>query len=260
MEAERLIVEKKLKNIKLSLEEGLEEQITLAEREIQNLQRRNSIFQKRMGEHLKAKLHYNYNGKIPKETFDKSGIFNMNTSLYEGEDYISGYIGTATFEMSELNVMRLSPVRALLENIFRGVFFKVNFYYNIGGLVVFIPKEDRQELSETIRGITSKGGRRIHIPSPEFDELFVAYASADVDVSSLLSQDAFKAIMDYKKRSNKKIYISFANSHTYIAITETKDLLEPKILKSNASYKLIREFFEDILLIISVVEDFDLNH
>jgi hypothetical protein len=260
MEEEHLIIEKKLRIIKLSLEDGLEEQILAAEREIRNLKGRNSVFKKRMGEHLKAKLHYKFDRKIPQETFQESSIFNINPSLYEGEDYISGYIGTANFEMSELNVMRLSPVRALLETVFRGIFFKANFYYDTGGLVVFIPKEERQELSETIRGITSKGGKRIHAPSPEFDELFVAYASADVDINSLLSQEAFKAIMDYKKRLNKKIYVAFNNGYVYIAVTETKDILEPKILKSNANYKLVREFFEDILLIISIVEDFDLNH
>ena len=260
MEDERLIVEKKLRNIKSSLEDGLEEQIMVAEREIRNLKRRSSLFTKRMGEHLKAKLHYKFNSKIPKETFEESGIFNVEPSLYEGEDYISGYIGTANFEMSELNVMRLSPVRAMLENVFRGIFFKANFYYDTGGLVVFIPQEQRQELSETIRGITSKGGQRIHVNSPGFDELYVAYASADVDINSLLSQEAFKSIMEYKRRLDKQIYVSFANGYVYIAVTETKDILEPKILKSNANYKLIREFFEDILLIISIVEDFDLNH
>jgi hypothetical protein len=260
MEDERLIIERKLRNIKLSLEDGLEEQISAAEREIRNLKSRNSLFKKRMGEHLKAKLNYRFDSKIPKETFEESGIFNIEPALYEGEDYISGYIGTATFEMSELNVMRLSPVRALFENVFRGIFFKANFYYDTPGLVVFIPKEERQELSETIRGITSKGGKKIHAPSPEFDDLFVAYASEDVNIDSLLSQEAFKAIMDYKKKQDKKVYVSFANGYVYIAVTETKDILEPKILKSNANYKFIREFFEDILLIIAIVEDFDLNH
>jgi hypothetical protein len=66
--------------------------------------------------------------------------------------------------------------------------------------------------------------------------------------------------MDYKKKQDKKVYVSFANGYVYIAVTETKDILEPKILKSNANYKFIREFFEDILLIIAIVEDFDLNH
>jgi hypothetical protein len=261
MEAEHLIVERKLKAIKLSLEEGLEEQIEQAEFEIGQLKRRNKIFRKRMGERLKASLQYNFNQKISKSTFMESGIFNINPDVYKGEDYIKGYIGTATFEMSELHVQRFSPVRSILENIFQGIFFKANFYYDAsGGLVVFIPKEERQELSETIRGITSQGGSQISVDSPEFDELFVAYASADVDADSLLSKEALASILDYKKRSGKKIYVSFIDGYVYIAITETKDILEPKILKSNADYKLIREFFEDLLLIISIVEDFDLNH
>lgn len=261
MEADRLVIERKLQTIKLTFEEGLEEQINYAEKQIKVLEARNRVLKKRMGEHLKAKLTYKYDQKISKSTFRDSGIFNLSPTIYEGEDYISGYIGTATFEMSELYVARLSPVRAIYETIFRGIFFKANFFYDVGGgLVVFIPQEERQELSETIRGITSRGGQRIHLPTPEFNEAFVAYAESGVDVGSLLSQNAFKTIMDYKKRSGKKIYVSFLNGYVNIAITESKDILEPKILKSNANFKLIREYFEDILLIMSIVEDFDLNH
>jgi len=206
-------------------------------------------------------LVYQYDKMIAQSTFRNSGIFNLTPTIYEGEDYISGFIGTATFEMSELYVARLSPVRAIYETIFRGIFFKANFFYDVGGgLVVFIPQEERQELSETIRGITSRGGQRINLPTKEFNEAFVAYAESSIDVNSLLSQNAFKTIMDYKKRSGKKIYVSFLNGYVHIAITESKDILEPKILKSNASFKLIREYFEDILLIMSIVEDFDLNH
>lgn len=261
MEADRLIIERKIQNIKLTFEEGLEEQIAYAEKQIRVFQSRNKVLKKRMGEQLKAKLIYQYNHKIAQSTFRESGIFNLTPTIYEGEDYISGYIGTATFEMSELNVARLSPVRAIYETIFRGIFFKANFFYDVGGgLIVFIPQEEKQELSETIRGITSRGGQRIHLPTQEFNDAFVAYAESGVDVNSLLSQNAFKTIMDYKKRSGKKIYVSFYNGYVNIAITESKDILEPKILKSNANFKLIREYFEDILLIMSIVEDFDLNH
>lgn len=261
MEADRLIIERKLNNIKLTFEEGLEEQITHAEKQIKVFQARNRVLKKRMGEHLKAKLTYQYDKMISKSTFRDSGIFNLSPTIYEGEDYISGYIGTATFEMSELYVARLSPVRAIYETIFRGIFFKANFFYDVGGgLIVFIPQEERQELSETIRGITSRGGQRINLPTKEFNEAFVAYAESGVDVNTLLSQNAFKTIMDYKKNSGKKIYVSFHKGYVNIAITESKDILEPKILKSNANFKLIREYFEDILLIMSIVEDFDLNH
>ncbi|MFK7947938.1 MAG: DUF3137 domain-containing protein [Saprospiraceae bacterium] len=261
MDADRLVIERKLQTIKLSFEEGLEEQINYAEKQIRILDIRNQVLKKRMGQHLKAKLVYQYNQKISKSTFRDSGIFNLSPTIYEGEDYISGYIGTATFEMSELYVARLSPVRAIYETIFRGIFFKANFFYDVGGgLVVFIPQEERQELSETIRGITSQGGQRINLPTKEFDKAFVVYAEQGVEIDSLLSKNAFKTILDYRKRSGKKIYVSFLNGYVNIAITESKDILEPNIFKSNANFKLIREYFEDILLIMSIVEDFDSNH
>ncbi|MCB0619636.1 MAG: DUF3137 domain-containing protein, partial [Saprospiraceae bacterium] len=50
------------------------------------------------------------------------------------------------------------------------------------------------------------------------------------------------------------------NHQAYIAITEQKDILEPFVFRSNVSFELVREFFEDIQLLMRIVEDIDANN
>ena len=260
MEEQLIKVEKQIKGLNLTLTEGLEAQIIAMDNQINILKKRIKHLHSRMGESLEATLEYSFERKINIETFLASQIFYITPYAYTGEDYIQGVVGSATFEMSELEVLKLSRVRSRYDTIFRGIFFKANFYYDSGELVVFYPKEEKQFLSNTIKHLTSKGYKRISLSIPELDQAFMAYATTNVRIDSLISKGVLKSITDYKKRSGKKIYVSFVDGFMYMAISETKDILEPKILSSNANFKLINEFFEDLLLIISVVEDFDLNH
>jgi hypothetical protein len=56
------------------------------------------------------------------------------------------------------------------------------------------------------------------------------------------------------------MYFSFQGNQIYMAVTEQKDILEPKLFQSNVSFELIREFFEDIHLLLEIVEDFEATH
>ena len=67
------------------------------------------------------------------------------------------------------------------------------------------------------------------------------------------------AIVEYRQRADKEIYISFLDADFYIAITEPRDLLEPSIFSSNVSFELVKVFYEDLQLLFSIVEDFDKN-
>lgn len=260
MEEQLLKVEKQLKALNLTLTEGLETQIVKMENQIQLLEKHTKHLRGRIGESIQAKIEYSFKDKISIKTFLASRIFYVSPYLYTGEDYIRGAVGSAAFEMSELEVLKLSRVRTRYDLIFRGIFFKANFYHEADGLVVFYPREERQFLSNTIKHLTSTGCKKIALPTPELEAAFIAYADSNVSIDSLISREIFQSIMDYKNRSGKKIYVSFVNGYIYIAISETKNILEPQILHSNTNFKLVNEFFEDLLLIISIVEDFDLHH
>ena len=110
-----------------------------------------------------------------------------------------------------------------------------------------------------VQNNNSNNRRRLEeeIADPRFAELFMAYATPDAHPQRILGADMQEAIAQYRDKSEKEIYVSFINKDLYIGVTEPKDILEPYILSSNVSFELVREFFEDIQLLVSIVQDFD---
>lgn len=212
-------------------------------------------------EAARRQLRYDYKRFIPIETFMKSGIFVEPPTYYNGEDYIEGSVGSAKFEMSELDVRKLSYVRPGYDTIFKGIFFYSSFYKIADGAIVILPKDDRQFLMSTIKGITKIGGKQVTITEPAgFMDEFLVYTNADVKVDKLLSPHIFQSILEYKKTTDKDIFVSVVSDDIYIAVSESNDILEPNFFRSNASFELVKEFFEDLMLIIAIIEDFDLHY
>ncbi len=212
-------------------------------------------------EAARRRLRYDYKKYIPLERFQKSGIFVEPPTIYKGEDYIEGSVGSAHFEMCELDVRKLSYVRPGYEPIFRGVFFYSNFHRALSSSVVILPKGDRQFLMSTIKGITKKGGRQVMISDPiEFNDIFLVYTNSNAPIEKMLTKQTFDAILNYQKTTDKEIYVSIVQSDIYLAVSNSKDILEPRFLSSNVRFELVKEFFEDLMLIISIIEDFDLHY
>ncbi|MEM6967309.1 MAG: DUF3137 domain-containing protein [Bacteroidota bacterium] len=207
-------------------------------------------------------LKYDGKRKIEQRRFHASQIFKTPAHQYKGEDYISGKIGELDFELSELNVREYSKVRSRLNYVFRGIFLYANLNREMEGEILILPKEFKQYLSKTIRSFNLKGGQKLEEEtlSPEFEHHFLAYATADADTNNILSSDMQHTIAEFRSEKEKEIYVSFIKNEIYIAITEPKDILEPYIFRSNVSFELISEFFEEINLLLSIVDDFDKSH
>jgi hypothetical protein len=66
-------------------------------------------------------------------------------------------------------------------------------------------------------------------------------------------------ILEYKRKWNTKVYLSFLESKVYIAIEQKKNLFETRLFKSIADYKFIEENVRFLILMAGVVEDLNLN-
>jgi hypothetical protein len=208
-------------------------------------------------------LKYVESGSIPRETFTASRLFNTAAPDYMGEDYITGEMGELEFEMSELSVKEFSPVRNRLDDVFRGVFLHARFHRDVQspeGEILVMPRHRRPFLSKSIKAFTVKGGRQFDAKSPRFAEEFVAYATPDANVRGFLSEEMQTAIFDYKQREGKEIYMSFIGNDIYIAVTQEKDLLEPALWQSNVSFELIKEYYDDLTLLLSIIIHIDANN
>ena len=91
----------------------------------------------------------------------------------------------------------------------------------------------------------------------DFDQHFLAYATHDAQPRFVLDKDIQQKIARYRTTIGKEIYISFVNSDLFVAVTEPKDILEPSIYTSNISFELVHDFFNDIQLLLGIIQDFD---
>ena len=91
----------------------------------------------------------------------------------------------------------------------------------------------------------------------EFDEYFIVYGTPDADFRKRLSTIMQYVVLDFRLKTGKGVYISFIRNEIYIAITEPKNILEPYIFRSNVDFELIREFYEEIEILMNILESFD---
>jgi Protein of unknown function (DUF3137) len=195
---------------------------------------------------------------IPKSTVLNSHIF-LKVDDYTGEDYISGQIREMPFEMSELTIHEFSPVRNRLNYVFKGVFFVGDFQRpKMTGKILLLPDAYRKYLSRSERAFNLLGGKRVQKNLlPEFEAIFDTYATPDARIKTVLSVDMQRALLAYKERTKKEIYVSIIEDKIYLAVSQEKDLMEPNLFYSNVSFEVIREFYEDIQLLLSIVKDID---
>lgn len=208
------------------------------------------------------RMSYDPNKFIPKQMFMDSRIFGVNPAVYEGEDYIEGRVDEVEFQLSELDVKEFSRVRNRLNYVFRGVFLHAELKTPLKGTVILLPRKYRQYLIRTIKYINLSKAEDMDgfIKSNDFRETFLTYATENVKIGEVLPDYMQDVFTNYVKRTGKEIYLSFTGKNLYIAITNPKDILEPHLFQSNVSFDLIREFFEDIQMVVNLVEEFDNHH
>ena len=207
-------------------------------------------------------LQYDAKGSIDKQRFLASQIFKTQPAVYEGEDLIWGKVREMQFEMCELVVEEISPVGAGLDTVFNGVFLHATFPEKAIGRMIIWPRRYRTRLFRAIKEFDWQDGENVddEVMNDAFREAFMTYATKSTHVIGLLSPSMQNALVAYRQQSGKEIFISFINREIYAAVTEEKDLLEPHIFRSNLSFELVKEFFEDINLLLQIAEDFDKTH
>lgn len=209
-----------------------------------------------------GKLSYDAKKSLSKKDFFKSELFATDAPYYIGEDYIKGSYREMTFELCELDVKEYSKVRNRLNYIFKGVFFKgVYAEKNKVGRIIILPRDYQQYQARTVKAFYATGGKTLdgYLMRP-FEDTFITLMSKGADAERVLSRDMQKALLNFRTATDKEIYVSFINNNVYIAVTEPKDILEPEIFLSNVSFELIRDFFEDLQLLLSALEDLDVNN
>jgi Protein of unknown function (DUF3137) len=204
-------------------------------------------------------LSYSAEGKISKETFLASGLYKCTAEEYEAEDYISGMIREMPFELCELRVADISPVRSGMETVFQGIFIVADFLRpDMRGSLYIMPDVYRKFHAQSARSADLQQARRIENQLlPEFESVFDTYAMASIRPAQVISEDFQLALLKFYRETGRNISISIIHSKIYVALYQTKDLMEPKLWQSNVSFAQISEYLDDLERVFSIVHEMD---
>ncbi len=234
------------------------------ERYLQNLRKKNQKGEKKEKPKSKPKQTPSTLKQVMKKHFWESGFYpHINGDIYESEDFITGRIGSVPFELCEVRVERASRVNTNLFVLFQGIFLHATLEtQNLRGQLLIIPREKHEFFWESIQQAVKNGMREVDkwIRNQEFRQHYLTYANKEVAIRRILPEDMQAAIMAYRQKTGKEIYLAFKKNHAYLAMPRTKDLLEPPYFRSVARFDLIHEFYTDISALLALMEDFDKFH
>ncbi|MEM7758205.1 MAG: DUF3137 domain-containing protein [Cyanobacteria bacterium P01_A01_bin.40] len=139
--------------------------------------------------------------------------------------------------------------------LFRGLFFEARFAKNFHSRTFVM----HNNISGRIAPLHSWRGDVIKLEDPEFDKFFRVYGDSQIESRYILSTSLMSRLVEFNKKAGRKVYLSFVDGFVYIAIPYRHNLFEPKLFNSMMSFAPLKEYFQDLQLMIGIVEDLNLN-
>lgn len=195
--------------------------------------------------------------------YEKSGLYPRKYDSYEGEDWINGTYKNVTYYCSELQTSRTSYRRTNnVKSIFRGLFFAAPISHPYSATYVW-PVNDVQ-LPVSIgdyhfeRYLPLPEIDPIDMANPEFENYFSVYSNDGTSARSIINNTMMERMVRFRKQIDRDIRFSFVNGIFYVAIAINDDLLEPSV-SDPMNKENIKEYFFSILLILSIINQLDLE-
>ncbi|MEH2441221.1 DUF3137 domain-containing protein [Nostoc sp.] len=172
--------------------------------------------------------------------------------------YIINYIlhgKNIEYKKFESEVIKNQFTRTSL--IFKGLFFKAKFNKTLRTVTIVQPKI----INANIHALNHVKKQVIKLEDPEFAKFFTVYGDDQIEARYVLSTSLIDKIVNFRKKTNRNIYISFVDDMIYIAIEEAieNNIFDPNLYKSVLSFAPLREYFETLNLMLGIVEDLNLD-
>ena len=200
---------------------------------------------------------------IPPSNFRASKLFRFPIASYTGDDYVHGKIGQTIFHFSELFVEQRNKKSNSGKSVaFGGLFFVADFHKNFNGGTYLIPNKAKYRLNWLRKNQTNMyEEKRVYLENQELTKHFLCFADDDITARYILSPSMMESILNFKKKYPKNdIHISFNYNHVFVAIDHPNDLFEPSFNNSIYSESSLQAYFEEIQLVVHLVEKLRLNH
>ena len=216
---------------------------------------------------------------VPGALFLGSEIFPHDSYYPKGywaEDFVAGRIGQTVFEFFEIDggdpyrygdlfykenlYQGVIPVSEIPESqpeaiSFKGLFFIADFNKSFKGSTL-VRSEDRGVRSRWVR---ATGRELVRLEDPEFEKHFAVYSTDQVAARYILSPGLMRRLSEYKSKTERDILISFRYNRIFVAIDLGKNAFEVNVYRSLYDFENVREYYQDLRLVIDIIEDLNLN-
>ncbi|MGB5637278.1 MAG: DUF3137 domain-containing protein [Waterburya sp.] len=139
--------------------------------------------------------------------------------------------------------------------LFRGLFFEARFAKNFVSRTFVMPNDFKRKLTP----LNNWRGEVIKLEDPEFERMFRVYGDSQIESRYILSTNLMSRLVEFNQKAGRKVYLSFVDGFVYIAIPYRHNLFEPRLFKTMMSFNPLKEYFQDLQLMIGIVEDLNLN-
>lgn len=221
-------------------------------------------------------VEYQPQGYVSQSEFNSSQLFSKWANRYRGEDYFSGHVEQAGFQMSELKVQRRTrnsssngSNNSSTSTIFDGFFVIMDLEQSNYAETYIMP-----DLAENVFGGLGKmlqksvgsffsKGQLVYLDNhPEFEKQFVVYSTDEALALKLLKPPLLEAIGELRNKWDARPRLSFIGNRVYVAIQTRRNLFKVNPHKNlvEEQQEIIEELYDEVALCIGIVETIANNY
>lgn len=219
---------------------------------------------------LKEEMAYNSEDGISRNIFCESGFpMFKNPTSYHSSGSVSGKIGKTTFTLSEIWAKQLTESDQSKHEVdlFRGIFFVADFQKKMDWNTLVLPDFFKHFSSFLVgkfsneKEFLNKNYLRVKLEDTEFERHFEVYGTDQVESRYVLSPPLMARIVDFKRKTNRSIQLSFKNSKVFFAIhyPKNKEVFLPPLFQSVYHFDALENYVADLKLMLDVIKELNIN-
>ncbi|MGR9088622.1 MAG: DUF3137 domain-containing protein, partial [Gammaproteobacteria bacterium] len=145
--------------------------------------------------------------------------------------------------------------------IFKGIFFIADFNKHFHGRTYVVPDAGGRffGIGKLFEKWSFDRGELVELENPEFEQLFTVYGTDQVEARYILSPSLMDRLVNFRRRANTRMHLSFVHSKLFLALSVDKNLFEPNLFSSGVSYGYLKAYYNYLDLVTGLIEDLNLN-
>ena len=147
--------------------------------------------------------------------------------------------------------------KSSMHKLFAGIFYIADFKQAFKADVVVFPNMANVIPMGTLSKLIQDAimGKRIDMGDEEFRKDYAVYSEEPEKVKEMITHGLMQWILDFKKTTNSRVFVSFASNKLNIGVYMKRNLFEPPLFRKTENYEYIWQNFSYLVLFTGLVEE-----